>query len=83
MRGMYGMILCRVVCGQMKRVTAGGHRMMPTIEGALASGEYDAILGDRPRWADSVVILFAVWEVSRQQGNIAGFVADFLGRCRL
>ena len=24
-----------------------------------------------------------VWEVSRQQGNVAGFVADFLGRCRL
>ena len=45
-----------------ERVTAGGHRMMPTIEGALASGEYDAILGDRPRWADSVVILFACGE---------------------
>ena len=27
--------------------------------------------------------LISVWEVSRQQGNVAGFVADFLGRCRL
>ena len=40
----------------------------------------------RAPWRDFLMMReeqLAVWEVSRQQGNIAGFVADFLGRCRL
>ena len=35
------------------------------------------------RSADGAEGALPVWEVSRQQGNVAGFIADFLGRCRL
>jgi hypothetical protein len=42
--GVYALLLCRVVCGSLFRITHADH---PAIEQALGSGEYDAVLGDR------------------------------------
>lgn len=42
--GIYAMLLCRVCCGEMKRVFRSD---VPAIERALESGVCDSILGDR------------------------------------
>lgn len=42
--GQYCMLLCRVTCGQMLRVTRSA---VPQIEAALDARECDAVLGDR------------------------------------
>lgn len=42
--GIYGLLLCRVVCGEPFRITKSN---IPAIEKALESGEYDSVLGDR------------------------------------
>merc|ERR1711879_739466 len=43
-QGIYSLLLCRVCCGEMFRVTRSAIR---AIEKALKSGEYDSVLGDR------------------------------------
>jgi len=42
--GLFCMLLCRVTCGQMLRVTQSA---VPYIEGALAARTCDSVLGDR------------------------------------
>merc|ERR1712032_1241581 len=42
--GLYTMLLCRVVCGEMFRVT---EPKMWAIREAMQSGDYDSVLGDR------------------------------------
>lgn len=42
--GVYALLLCRVVCGSLFRITVPDHA---AIDKALASGEYDSVLGDR------------------------------------
>jgi hypothetical protein len=43
-QGIYSMLVCRVVCGDMYRVTRSD---IPAIEKAMKSGAYDSVLGDR------------------------------------
>merc|ERR1712048_979490 len=40
----FAMLLCRVVCGEMFRMTKSDH---PALEAALATRKYDGVLGDR------------------------------------
>lgn len=42
--GIYALLLCRVVCGEMFHVTRSD---IPAIEEAMRSGMYDSVLGDR------------------------------------
>eukprot|EP00927_Polykrikos_kofoidii_P086963 TRINITY_DN9897_c0_g2_i1.p1 TRINITY_DN9897_c0_g2~~TRINITY_DN9897_c0_g2_i1.p1 ORF type:complete len:539 (+),score=59.72 TRINITY_DN9897_c0_g2_i1:99-1715(+) len=42
--GVYALLLCRVACGNMFRIT---HSDLSQIEQALKTGEYDSVLGDR------------------------------------
>lgn len=43
-RGKCAMLLCRVVCGELFRVTESDK---PAIQEAMASGRYDSVVGDR------------------------------------
>eukprot|EP00931_Biecheleriopsis_adriatica_P090336 TRINITY_DN64339_c0_g1_i1.p1 TRINITY_DN64339_c0_g1~~TRINITY_DN64339_c0_g1_i1.p1 ORF type:complete len:935 (-),score=172.18 TRINITY_DN64339_c0_g1_i1:31-2433(-) len=43
-KGIYAMLLCRVLCGEMFYITKSDHR---AIAAALDSGAHDAVLGDR------------------------------------
>jgi hypothetical protein len=43
-KGIYAILVCRVCCGEMFRVTRSD---IPAIERAIKSGKYDAVLGDR------------------------------------
>jgi len=43
-KGIYSLLVCRVCCGKMFRVTRSD---IPAIERAMKSGKYDAVLGDR------------------------------------
>eukprot|EP00927_Polykrikos_kofoidii_P086962 TRINITY_DN9897_c0_g1_i2.p1 TRINITY_DN9897_c0_g1~~TRINITY_DN9897_c0_g1_i2.p1 ORF type:complete len:539 (+),score=70.13 TRINITY_DN9897_c0_g1_i2:45-1661(+) len=42
--GVYALLLCRVTCGNMFRIT---HSDLSQIDQALKTGEYDSVLGDR------------------------------------
>jgi hypothetical protein len=42
--GVFALLLCRVTCGSLFRTTVPDHT---TIDTALASGDYDSVLGDR------------------------------------
>merc|ERR1712232_41362 len=42
-QGIYAILVCRVCCGEMYRVTRSD---IPAIEKALKSGKYDFVLGD-------------------------------------
>lgn len=42
--GIYGVLVCRVACGELFRVTKSDHKI---IQQALDSGMYDGVLGDR------------------------------------
>eukprot|EP00929_Paragymnodinium_shiwhaense_P108258 TRINITY_DN7458_c0_g1_i1.p1 TRINITY_DN7458_c0_g1~~TRINITY_DN7458_c0_g1_i1.p1 ORF type:complete len:587 (-),score=53.16 TRINITY_DN7458_c0_g1_i1:79-1839(-) len=42
--GVYALLLCRVVCGSLFRIT---HSDVDAIQTALSSGTYDAVMGDR------------------------------------
>eukprot|EP00746_Dinoflagellata_sp_MGD_P164298 gnl/MRDRNA2_/MRDRNA2_92853_c0_seq1.p1 gnl/MRDRNA2_/MRDRNA2_92853_c0~~gnl/MRDRNA2_/MRDRNA2_92853_c0_seq1.p1 ORF type:complete len:497 (-),score=68.63 gnl/MRDRNA2_/MRDRNA2_92853_c0_seq1:435-1925(-) len=43
-KGIYALLLCRVVCGELFRVEKSD---IPAIEDAMRSGDYDSVLGDR------------------------------------
>merc|ERR1719313_598192 len=42
--GVFALLLCRVTCGSLFRTTVPDHA---SIDKALASGDYDSVLGDR------------------------------------
>jgi len=45
--GIYGLLLCRVVLGEVLQMTAGGEAAQKMISAAMESGLYDAVLGNR------------------------------------
>lgn len=46
-KDVYCLLLCRVVLGEILRLTAGGESIHETISAAINSGCYDSVLGDR------------------------------------
>jgi len=48
--GVYALLLCRVVCGEMFRITKSD---IPEIQIALRTGKYDGVLGDREMVVDT------------------------------
>jgi len=45
--GLYCLLLCRTVLGEVLRMTAGGEATHGIIRSAMSSGAYDSVLGDR------------------------------------
>ena len=45
-KGVCALLLCRVVCGEMYYITKSD---VPTIDKAMATGNYDGVLGDREK----------------------------------
>lgn len=46
-QGVYCLLLCRVVLGEVLRMTAGGEATHGIVRSAMRSGAYNAVLGDR------------------------------------
>ena len=46
-KGMYCLLLCRAVLGEILHMTAGGERVYGIIKEAINSDQYDSVLGDR------------------------------------
>ena len=47
--GVFSLLLCRVVCGEMLRVTRSSRAILNEIHTAMENCTHDAVLGDRPR----------------------------------
>lgn len=46
-QGLFCLLLCRVVCGEMLHMTAGGTGTHAIIDAAVKSREFESVLGDR------------------------------------
>jgi len=46
-KGMYSLLLCRVVLGELLSLTTGGDSVHGLVKAAMDSGSYDSVLGDR------------------------------------
>ena len=56
--GVYSLLLCRVVCGEMLRVTRSSRAILNDIDTAMVNCTHDAVLGDRPRRAKEYLRAF-------------------------